>query len=416
MWRKMSIISKYCLKVMHLCWLVVFFMVSCQPPKNHPDSPVTPIIAESNITTTTPSSVPVPALTSSQTSIPDSIQSCPKKVEKETSLADIATGTLVSQDTLISPPTFLDLQTNQKYEAPAIPETVNLEKAISPDRKLLATIDFSRENYDVNYLRILNARGEVLEKTTFEIPNLHNIRWLDNQNLLLDTSLTPQDGRVLLFNPFTRRQVTISNEMPFFWETSELDPWVRWLVGYSPNLEWGVYWADDHSGRLSASSGNYFGPIVYDFSNRKPIWIPSDPIVPYLSPKWSPDGNRVVLDSNNQVYIATREGNVTSLLDESNPNLVFGPLWSPDGNSIAFWNNHSLMLYNTVSDTLYDLCFASDTDQPTFPFVWSPDSRFIFIPAYTGENSTLIDIQGNLIYSITASLEILYPEWMASLP
>ena len=412
MWRKISIIDKSCLKVNYLCWAAIFFMVSCQSPKNNSNLPVTPLITKSDTATTTPSSIPIPALTSSQTSIPESNQSCPKKVEKEISLTDIATGTIVSQDTLISPPTFLDLQTNQKYEAPIISETVFLEKAISPDRKLLATIDFSRDNYDVRYLRILNARGEVLEKTTFEIPNLHNIRWLDNQNLLLDTSLTPRDGSVLLFNPFTRRQFTISNEMPFFWETSELAPMVRWLVGYSPNLEWGIYWADDDSGSLSASSEYYFGPIVYDFSRSEPIWIPSDPLVTNL-PKWSPDGNHVVLDSRNQVYIVTRDGNVTPLLDESNPNHVFGSLWSPDGNKIAFWNNDSLMLYNILDGVLHDLCI---TLAKTFPYAWSPDSRFILISAYTGENGTLIDIQENLIYSIVASLEIHHPEWMTSIP
>lgn len=414
MWRKISIIDKSCLKVNYLCWVAIFFMVSCQSPKNNSNLPVTPLITKSDTATTTPSSIPIPALTSSQTSIPESNQSCPKKVEKETSLADIATGTIVSQETLISPPTFLDLQTNQKYEAPVIYETVFLEKAVSPDRKLLATIDFSRDNYDVRYLRILNARGEVLEETIFDIPNLHNVRWLDNQNLILDTSLTPRDGRVLLFNPFTRRQVTISNEMPFFWETSEFAPMVRWLVGYSPNLEWGVYWAADGSGSLSTSSATYFGPIVYDFKRRMPIWIPSDPLETYL-PKWSPDGNYVVLEPIDQVYIVTREGNVTPLLDESNPNDVFGSLWSPDGEKIAFWNNDSLMLYNTVSDALYDLCFTQ-TPNGIFLFAWSPDSRFIFIPAYAGENNTFIDIQENLIYGKTASLEMHYPEWMISMP
>ena len=409
---KTSIINKSYLKAVYLCWVAVFFMVSCQPPKYHPDPSVTPIVAETNVTTTTPSSVPVLALTSSQTSIPESNQSCPRKVEKETSLEGIATGTIVAEEIQNGTLTFLDLQTSQKYEAPAIPETVYLEKAISPDRKLLATIDFSSENYDVRYLRIFNARGEVLEETTFNIPNLHNVRWLDNQNLLLETSLTPLDGSVLLFNPFTHAQVTISNEMPFFWETSELDPSVRWLVGYSPNLEWSIYWAADDSGSLSASSGNYFGPVVYDFSHGKPIWIPSDPIVTYL-PKWSPDGNHVVLDSSNQVYIVTREGNVTQILDESNPNHVFGSLWSPDGKKIAFWNNDSLMLYNILDGVLHDLCFTLDE---TFPYAWSPDSRFILISAYAEENGALIDIQENLIYNLTASIEIYNPEWMTSIP
>lgn len=360
----------------------------------------------------TPASVSMPNPINSQTSVSGNEQSCPKKVEKEIPLTDIATGTIVVEKIQTGTPTFLDLQTNQNYEAQAIPETVFLERAISPDRKLLATIDFSRDNYDVSYLRILNARGEVLEETIFDIPNLHNVRWLDNQNLLLDTTLTPQDGNVLLFNPFTRRQVTISNEMPFFWETSELDPWVRWLVEYSPNLEWGVYWADDNSGSLSASSGNYFGSVVYDFRNRKPIWIPSVPIVPYL-PKWSPDGNQVLLDSSNQVYIVTREGNITPLLDESNPNHVFGLLWSPDGNKIAFWNNDSLVFYNILVGALHDLCFTLDQ---AYRYTWSPDSRFILIEAYAEENGALIDIQENKIYSIAASLNLINPEWMTSIP
>lgn len=405
------------MKIIYLFCIAIFLMAGCQPSKSHPDTPVTSIVAEPNITTMTPSSVPIPVLTSSQTSIPESTQSCPKKVVKESSLADIATGTIVSQEILTSSPTFLDIQTNQKYEAPTIPETVNLEKSISPDRKLLATIDFSRDNYDVNYLRILNARGEVLEEVKFDIPDLHKVRWLDNKNLLLYTYLTPRDGTVLLFNPFTRRQIFVSNEIPNFYDQSELSPFdPLWLIEYSPNLEWGVYMASNDSGgiTMSASPGFYLGPVVYDFSRHQPIWIPVDPIVPYL-PKWSLDGNQVMLDSNNQIYIVTREGNVTLLLDETNPNHVFGSLWSPDGNNIAFWNNDSLMYYNLLNDTMYDLCFTPGADR-VFPFVWSPDSRFIFTPAYAGENSTLIDIQDNIIYSVTASLEIHYPEWMISIP
>lgn len=388
-------------------------MVSCQSTQNNSNLPVTPLVTESDITTIAPDSVSMPTPKSSQTSVSGNELFCPEKVEKETSLTDIATGTIVVEKIQTGTPIFLDLQTNQKYEAPAIPETVHLEKAISPDRKLLATIGFSRDNHDIRYLRIFNALGEVQGETTFDIPNLHNVRWLDNQNLLLDTSLTPQDGSVLLYNPFTYKQVTISNEMPFFWKTSELDPSVRWLVGYSPNLEWGVYRADDDSGSISASSGNYFGPVVYDFSNRKPIWFPSDPIVPYLSPKWSPDGNRVLLDSSNQIYIVTREGNVTPLLDESNPNHVFSPLWSPDGNKIAFWNNDSFMLYNILDGILHDLCFTLDQ---AYRYAWSPDNRFILIEAYAEENGALIDIQENIIYSITTSFEVIYPEWMTSIP
>jgi hypothetical protein len=418
---KILVSDKPCLKVLYLCWFAIFFMAGCQPSPNHSDLPVTPLVVESDMTTVTPTSMPMPTPMSLQTSVSGNEQPCPKRVEKEISLADVATGVIVVEEIQTGAPTFLDLQTNQKYEAPSIPETVHLEKAISPDRKLLATIDFSRENYDINYLRIFNARGEVLKKMTFDIPNLRNIRWLDNQNLLLDTSVTPRDGSVLLFNPFTGRQVTIFNEMPFFWETSELDPSVRWLVGYSPNLEWGIYWASDSSGSLSDSSGNYFGPIAYDFSNRKPIWIPSDPIVPYLMPKWSPDGNHVVLDSHNQIYIVTREGNVTPLLDESNPNLVFGSLWSPDGNKIAFWNNDSLMFYNIVDGDLRDLCFTLDQAKR---YAWSPDSRFILIEAYAEkkgtlvhiQNGALVDIQENLIYSITTSLEVTSPVWMISMP
>ena len=409
---KTSIINKSYLNAVYFCWVVVFFVASCQPPKNHPDSPVTPIVAGPDVVTMTPNLVSLPTPTGFQTSDSGDEQFCPKKVEKEISLTDIATGTIVAEEIQTGTLTFLDLQTSQKYEAPAIPETVYLEKAISPDRKLLASIAISRENYDLRYLRVFNAWGEVLEETTFDIPDLHNVRWLDNQNLLLDTSITPRDGSVLLFNPFTHAQVTISNEMPFFWETSELDPSVRWLVGYSPSLEWGVYWAADDSGSLSASSGNYFGPVVYDFSHRKPIWIPSDPIVTYL-PKWSPDGNHVVLDSSNQVYIVTRRGNVAPLLDESNPNHVFGSLWSPYGNSIAFWNNDSLMLYNIVDRVLHDLCFT--LDQASW-YAWSPDSRFILIEAYANKNGTLVDIQENIIYSITTSLEIIHPEWMTSIP
>ena len=125
----------------------------------------------------------IPEIHVSQTAAPHEVEvalrSCFEESNDEILLASTTKGSLVSRG--FYSPIFLDIQANTAYEIPLISEnsyTRNI--SISPDRNLLATLEESQNEFfqfkSMN-LRILNARGEMVEKIVFEIPGLHKIRW-----------------------------------------------------------------------------------------------------------------------------------------------------------------------------------------------------------------------------------------------
>jgi len=256
-------------------------------------------------------------------------------------------------------------------------------------------------------LSILNARAEILEKITFDKTGFSNIRWLDNQNIILYTPQTPEDGTVMFFNPFAREQQSISNTLPDFYVDSYLTPGLEWLIEYSPDLEWGVY--------LGYVQDLRAGPIIYDFIAKQVLWKPSFAGPDYDKPMWSPNRDKVAVVASRQLYIIDRSGHAKPVLNESQQKEVHQPSWSPDGRYIIFWNVYdSLTLYDSQSEEVYDLCYKGDH---LLPLIWSPDSRQIAIPAYAGESSNLIDIEESKVYKLTAIPGIIYPmEWMNSIP
>jgi hypothetical protein len=270
------------------------------------------------------------------------------------------------------------------------------------------------------YLQVFTARGEIVERMIFDVPGFRKIRWLNDETIILYTANTTHDGTVLLINPFTKKQKYIANQLPNFFDESDLTfPNLKWLIEYSPNLEWGVYLKRDTSGDIATPfpGGPNIGHAVYDFSANKTIWIPKHPTDFSEEPKWSPDGSKVVIEANNQFTIVTRDGTLQPMLDETKTNNIKFPEWSPDGRYIAFWNINRFMIYNTQENTLHNLCINTHADFRTPIFVWSPDSRYIFIGADSETNSALIDFKENKIYKISTNPNIYFPVgWMNSTP
>lgn len=189
-----------------------------------------------------------PEIQAPQTSLPDigAVISCFEGNSAEISLTSIAAGTLVIQRLLFTSPILLEIQSNKIYEiSPTSEMSYTINQSVSPDGNLLATLEEEQNEFfqvERIYLRVFNARGELLEKIIFETPGIRKIHWIDNENILLYTAKTSQDGTVLLINPFTKKQKYITNELPgFFDESTLLFPNLNWLIEYSPDLEWGVY-------------------------------------------------------------------------------------------------------------------------------------------------------------------------------
>lgn len=347
------------------------------------------------------------------TNTPDSgfVSRCLEGVGREIALQTIATGTIALGRGFYGDRSLLNLQTDVEYKVPSVSGDIfNYRWAVSPDRNLLATSDNLQNangQFEKMVLSILNSRAEVLEKITFNMPGFSSIRWLDNQNMILYTAQTPEDGTVIFFNPFTREQHNISNDLPDYYIESYLLPGLSWLIEYSPNLEWGVYLGRTQTGKL--------GFIIRDFASEQTMWEIADFTGEYQRPIWSSNGDEVALVASGKLYLVNRYGQTKSILNETQQNQVSNPSWSPDGRYITFWNTYdNLMLYDGQSEMVYDLCYKGDH---SFPLIWSTDSRQIAIPAYAGEKSVLVDIPENKVYTLIAIPEIIYPiEWMNSMP
>lgn len=329
----------------------------------------------------------------------------------EIALQTKASGTIVLDRGFYGDHSLLNLQTNVEYKVPPVAGDVfNYRWAISPDGNLLAISDNLQNANGQSgkmILSVLNARAEILEKITFKMAGFSNIRWLDNQNIILYTTQTPKDGTVIFFNPFTRAQRNISNDLPDYYFENYLLPGISWLIEYSPSLEWGVYLGRTQTGKL--------GFVIRDFANGQTLWQIEDSIGEYQRPIWSPVADEVALVASGQLYVVDRSGHAKPILNEKQQKQVEQPSWSPDGRYIAFWNIYdSLMLYDSQSEEVYDLCYKGDH---LSPLIWSPNSRQIAIPADLGDNSVLVDIQKSRVYKLTAIPEIIYPVgWMNSMP
>ncbi len=374
---------------------------------------------------TSPVFTETPEIQVSQTSPPNVVAetSCFEDSNDEVSLASVTKGIIVNHGSKFI---LLEIQSNTASEIPFLSEnSYTLDGSISPNRDFLATIEVvlnELRQFEKMYLLVFNVRGEIMEKIVFDFPDLHKTRWLDNETIILYTANTSRDGTVLLINPFTKRQNYITNVMPDFFDESDLFfPGLKSLIEYSPNLEWGVYLKRDTSGAIATPfpAGPNIGHAVYDFSTNKTIWIPKHPTDFAEVPKWSPDGNKVVIEANNQFTIVTRDGKLQPILDDTETNNIQFPEWSPDGRYIAFWNTNKFMFYDIQENTLQGLCINTNANLSRPPFVWSPDSQYIFIGTYSDSESgnTLINIKENKIYKVSTNPTFYFPVgWMNSVP
>lgn len=360
---------------------------------------------------------PSPSLPPTNTPGVEEKTSCLKVNDEETSLQNVAKGAVLLNKSYVDKVFYeslyiLDLNDGIENPIPAHTKSRSVfEWDTSPDRNLLAVTEEIRSDvgqFEKTILRIVNPEAKVLKETTFLMPDLYNMHWLNDQSLIFHLDRTKKDGTVLFFNPFTREQRYIYNELPdFYQENRSFFNTYEWLIDYSPDLKWGVY--------LGYVENEKLGFIVRDFVNKQNLWQMKDYLGEYQKPAWSPDGNQVAIVADGQLYIVDHGGNANLILPE-NQFLIFAkrPTWSPDGHYIAFWNNYDLMLYDIQADELYDLCYENE-DTP--PIIWSPDSKQFAIPALIGQNPKFADIPNKTLYSLSIIPDTIYPTgWMYSNP
>jgi len=396
--------------------MLIFLITGCYSNITSPATPLPPSPTAPNVT-----EIPSPALIStatlspfpSVTNIPNSASTdtCFEPVNGETPLSDVATGTIVLDKGSFAYRTFLlDLTSGNEYELPSQSKQVTyFGFQVSPDRNLLAYVEGLKNidgQIDRVILWIINARAEVLEKITFNLPALYSLRWLDNQSMLFQISQTSRDGTVVFFNPFTREQRYVSNELPDFYVWSELVPGQNSAIEYAPNLEWGIYLGRVQNGKL--------GFKIRDFVIGQTVWEKADTFGEYQDPEWSPNGDEVAVVSSGRLYLVNRKGQASPVLDENQGNQVSKPSWSPDGRYLAFWNFSDLIIFDRKIEQLINPCVRDE--YPDYA-LWSSNSKQLVVSAYLDEGGTLIDIQKQKTYKLETIPDTIYPQgWMNSIP
>lgn len=136
------------------------------------------------------------------------------------------------------------------------------------------------------------------------------------------------------------------------------------------------------------------------------------------TPKWSPDGRRILFtserDGNREVYIMNADGNGLVNLTQ-HPAHDWQPAWSPDGTQVVFSSyrdgNWEIYLINTDGSNLTRL-----TDHPESDFspTWSPDGKKILFASRRSGNADLyvLDLESRKLTQLTRSKQDEYdPAW-----
>ena len=310
---------------------------------------------------------------------------CPQILDNEISIRDIAIGTILVDGPILEPISFLDIQTGIEYFLPGqdLDSNLYLGGIVSPNKNMHVSIT-GRQNESGaitnRIIWIVNSQGELLNKNPAPLTSVGGMRWLDDEHLVFYSENTIRDGSVIVMNPFTNEQLSVSNKLPDFYADASLR--MDWQVEYSPDLSWVVYFGNHEETGL--------GPIVFDVNKEEVIWRPKFSGNNYLKPLWSKTRNEVAIVAEGNLYIIGRDGQEKAILDEDRNRQIKWPSWSPDGRFIAFWSNYILMVYDFENQTLLNYCI--NDNYPDIA-IWSPDSDQFVIGAALDQGGKLVDIQ-----------------------
>lgn len=220
-----------------------------------------------------------------------------------------------------------------------------------------------------------------------------------------------------MVNPFTQEQTIVSNQLPK-WEFPGTSPgaWkftaISWLVEYSPDIKWAIYW--------------YIGvgdAILQEVRTQKTVW--SAPLAGIgEKPVWSPDGQHLAVVANYHLYLVNLLGEAKPILEkkpkyEEYEPWAWSPSWSPDGQKIAFWAP-GLMVYDRQAGRIVDLCLNNPGETIASPPRWSSDSLQLVLGDYarlSDETPWLVDLQKNILYTDLGNGENFHSAvWMNSMP
>jgi hypothetical protein len=261
----------------------------------------------------------------------------------------------------------------------------SLINSVSPDREKIVLQDSKYQNY------LVDSNGNITNRINQISPTSGIDGWLDNDRLIIfdawDNGISGLPRLTIWMNIHTDQIVTLEPIYPNIGDF--LYSWgISGLTIYHPQLPIVVF---------PALTNVLSSIVIYDTEKQQELAEFPAIIVETHTPKWSPDGNYLLLagvlnsidpGKDEEVYILDTGGRVVfkTLFRNHSPKEEFkGFSWSPNSQKIAFWINDyygpiyqlAILDVNSGIVTQYDLFTHGGNSGG--PPIWSPDSQYVAV-------------------------------------
>jgi hypothetical protein len=326
-------------------------------------------------------------------------------------------------------PVVIDMLTREQI---ALPDGWDIfDWYISPDEAWIIYKEGIIENHRVIQVRLhlMSPDGEIASTVSFEYGSISYVGWLDNERWMVfipfDQPFNLSSLRTI--NPFTGEQEDIPFDFPDVYRYSPIPIGFKPVSAYDPTLTRLVYAVEKPDGSVGYS--------LWDIANHQEILFIHAPS--WYAPKWSPDGSRFivvtdegdVMDRALELVVIDMDGNIEHITDLNAiyPQMAIGEYsWSPDGTRVAFWFSadrwqdtyEELMVLDITTGAITNYCVQGrDGWKKTNAPVWSPDSKQIVVQSYAYGSSNqviMVDIVQGYALQLTESREALW--WLRTFP
>ena len=239
------------------------------------------------------------------------------------------------------------------------------QPAWSPDGKRIAfTAFFAATGYNSeDAIYIMDANGENLFTLTKGLSNLALPAWSpDAKQIAFQGTLkgSANSSDIFIINPDGTNLINLTS---------------------SPSVDSGPNWSPDGKSIVFASDRTYqqgvaggvsqpdsYEIYVMDANGDNVRQLTSNKQIDAF-PKWSPDGQWIVFQKEDNIYLMDKEGKRTRRLT-NDPNGAYTPFWMPDGNEVGFTTDrNAIQFVNIQTGQTRSLRTVGN---PSFVAPWSP--------------------------------------------
>lgn len=382
-----------------LCIPMIILLTGClaipvSPPPSAINQRSTPSIESENIFTATTPDWPTNTITIPAPTIPPDANlgvQCIEITQNISRISDMNSSVVLATQ---ENPKRVFLQDSNFNETELINDSQN-----SITRSFMASFDgnwlaFIQVDLDESrnalqrWVVLISSDGKTHRKRPVDL-GVELVCWLDNERLTLSYGLAPRSKQFVL-NPFTDFQEDLGLTLSDLYDLPVTNN--RWgnILIYNPSLTRVVY------------AGIPADIVMVDVKSKNTITRISPVPVVHAMPKWSPDGQKVVIayadildpinDPKNwtfELYSIDQEGEFNQLTNLSvyynHPRIPFY-YWSPNGRYIAFWLESDpnqtpgvfeFSLLDLSTDKVTNYCVETVPKGQIPNIFWSPDSEWV---------------------------------------